>query len=93
MGRNPEQTTLFYPFYPTDYGRCTLIHPMIAFDPKHENSTFEELRKNYVANTSQGVLFGKDNGLTFLADAEVYSSFSLRHKHQLILALFPRLFL
>ena len=30
--RNPDHTTLFYPFYPTDYGRCSLIHPMIAFN-------------------------------------------------------------
>ncbi len=44
---------------------------MIAFNPNHENDTFEDLRKKYADNTAQGVLFGRENGLTFLVDAEV----------------------
>ena len=38
---------------------------------RYENKTFEDLRRRYVASTEKGVSLGRNNGLAFLADAEV----------------------
>nr|XP_040563668.1 uncharacterized protein LOC121113868 [Lepeophtheirus salmonis] len=70
--KNIEKFTSLLPFFGTDYGLCTLIKPQITFNSSLEGVPFNDLIQNYSRIITPGIRLGKENGLSFLVDAEVY---------------------